>query len=81
MEDGAYKHPDYGGVAFRVDGPVMIRDEDYEWSGIEIEDPDKVRAHMIGDDREFTFERDELTLINDDEFCPGCGQIGCTVYQ
>ena len=36
-----------------------------------------VRAVMVGDDREFIVDVDDLTEIPDDSYCPGCGQIGC----
>jgi hypothetical protein len=51
----------YRGIAFRVDG--------YREGMIE--------CHMVGDDRTFTFDVDEATEIDEDEFCHGCGQIGC----
>jgi hypothetical protein len=35
---------------------------------------------MVGDDREFVVDPDDLTLIADDEYCSGCGQIGCHAY-
>lgn len=68
------------GIAWRVDNYVTSRDEDYEWSGIENVDYDRVEAHMVGDDRTFTFDIDELTKIDEDEYCPECGQIGCKAY-
>ncbi len=40
-------------------------------------DHDHVRAVMVGDDRVFTFGRDEVTAIDDDSYCAECGQIGC----
>lgn len=36
-----------------------------------------VRAVMVGDDRELEVDRSELKLISDDDYCSGCGQIGC----
>lgn len=33
---------------------------------------------MVGDNREFEFEHDEVTVIDRDAFCGSCGQIGCT---
>lgn len=32
---------------------------------------------MVGDDREFIAESDDLTPLDEEEFCAGCGQIGC----
>jgi hypothetical protein len=33
---------------------------------------------MVGDDRVFAFEVDELTKLDEADFCHQCGQIGCT---
>ena len=43
----------------------------------EIEDRTRVVAHMIGDDQDFTFDVEDLEPIADEDYCPGCGQIGC----
>ena len=32
---------------------------------------------MVGDDREFHFDPEDLTKIDRDDFCGECGQIGC----
>jgi hypothetical protein len=32
---------------------------------------------MVGDNREHTIDVTSLTKINDDDFCGGCGQVGC----
>lgn len=47
-----------------------------DWSIVT--DTDKVRAVMVGDDREHIIDIDDLTKIADDDYCHGCGQIGCT---
>lgn len=44
------------------------------------EDTDRVEMVMVGDDRVFVFDADEITLLDEDEYCPGCGQIGCGAY-
>lgn len=36
-----------------------------------------VYAVMVGDDRVHRFHADECTPIGEDEFCQGCGQLGC----
>ena len=43
----------------------------------QIEDRSRVVAHMIGDDRDFTFDVDDLTPIAREDYCGECGQIGC----
>lgn len=70
----------YKGVAWYVDDPETVPDEDTEWTGIWLE-TGRLECHMVGDDRTFVFDPEELTLLPDDEFCPGCGQIGCKAYQ
>lgn len=37
----------------------------------------QVKIRMVGDDRDFLVDRSEVTAIEEDEFCGGCGQIGC----
>lgn len=46
-----------------------------DWSTVT--DHDWVVVIMVGDDREFTHEVTDLELLTDDEYCSGCGQIGC----
>lgn len=75
--DANYKVEGYSGIAWYPLGYVMARDEDYEWTGIEIEDTSRVRMVMVGDDRVFTFDIDEIEVIPEDSFCHSCGQIGC----
>lgn len=72
-----YRVDGYGAIAWSVLGYEMVRDEDYEWSGIEEPNEDRVRAIMVGDDRVFTFDVEELTKIDEEDFCRECGQIGC----
>lgn len=38
---------------------------------------DRVTVTMVGDDRLFSAERDELTVIERETFCGECGQVGC----
>lgn len=39
---------------------------------------DSVTVVMVGDDSPHTVDRDQLTLIGEDDYCAECGQIGCT---
>jgi hypothetical protein len=73
----AYKVKGYGGVAWWVMGWETEPDEDTEWSGIEPR-TGKVVCRMVGDDRNFVFDEDEITAIAREDFCGECGQIGCT---
>jgi hypothetical protein len=36
-----------------------------------------VNAIMVGDDRRHVIDVDDLVKIGDDDYCSGCGQIGC----
>jgi hypothetical protein len=65
------------GIAWYLLGYVMVRDEDFDWTGIAEEDRSRVRAVMVGDDRIFTADVDDLTVIGEEDFCRGCGQVGC----
>lgn len=77
----AYKAEGYGGVAWRVTKYAMVLDGVWEdddcYDEWEVEDRTQVVAHMIGDDRDFTFDVADLTPIDDESFCRECGQIGC----
>jgi hypothetical protein len=44
----------------------------------QIEDRTRVVAYMIGDDRDFTFDIDDLEPIAREDYCGQCGQIGCS---
>lgn len=72
----AYKVSSYGGVAWGVLGWEVNATEDTDWDGI-YERTGNLLAVMVGDDRVFSFEPDELEAISEEEFCGGCGQIGC----
>ena len=37
----------------------------------------QVVCRMVGDDRDFSFDRSELSPLAREEFCGECGQIGC----
>jgi hypothetical protein len=39
---------------------------------------DRVACRMVGDDRTFLFEREELEPLEREYYCGVCGQIGCT---
>lgn len=38
---------------------------------------DQVYVIMVGDDQEHLVDFDDLTIIDEDEYCGQCGQIGC----
>jgi len=73
----AYTADGWGaGIAWRVRGWETEPDDDTEWSGMENR-TGKVIAVMVGDDRQFSFDPDDLTPLDDDDFCHECGQVGC----
>lgn len=77
--EGTYTVESWGkGIAWYSLGPVMVRDEDFEWTGIEEEHPTMVRMVMVGDDRVFEIDKDDLTELDESEYCSECGQVGCT---
>jgi hypothetical protein len=49
---------------------------DYSWFE-EVTIPDRFICVMIGDDRHFSFDEDDLVVLSEDEYCGSCGQIGC----
>lgn len=72
-----YSWDTYPGVAFDVFGWECEADEDTEWSGQYVR-TGKLLATMVGDDRVFAIDQEDLKPIT--EYCPGCGQIRCTAY-
>ena len=75
--DGHYSVDGFNdGIAFFILGYQTEPDEDTEWSGYENRTGMLV-AIMVGDDLHHLVEPDDLTEINDDEYCSCCGQIGC----
>jgi hypothetical protein len=52
---------------------------EYVWD--EVEDTSRAIVVMVGDDRKFTVDMDDLSPIEDEEYCHGCGQIGCTAEK
>lgn len=78
--DKAYRHPDYPGIAWRIDGynqELARFDEEWYNEPEYVEDVTQVRCHMIGDDRSFLFDTEDMIELDDSEYCSECGQIGC----
>lgn len=76
--DAHYRVDGYPGVAWYLLGYVVERDADYDWTGIETENLDLLRAVMVGDDRVFEIDRCDLIAIDEDAYCGVCGQLGCS---
>lgn len=76
--DSAYTVAGYSpGIAFWLWGAEVAPDEDTEWTGIE-EPTGAWVVSMIGDDRRFAVDPDDITPIAREDYCAGCGQVGCT---
>lgn len=65
-----------GGIAWRAFAWETEPDEDTEWTGIE-NPTGRVLAHMVGDDRTFAFDPDDLVPLAASAYCVECGQVGC----
>ena len=65
------------GIAFYVRGWETQPDEDTEWSGIE-ERTGNVICTMVGDDRKFSVDPEDVHPLDELAYCRECGQIGCT---
>jgi hypothetical protein len=72
----AYRVKGYSGIAFWIWGWETEPTEETEWSGME-ERTGKVLATMVGDDRKHAVDPDDLTPLGKEDYCGGCGQIGC----
>ena len=65
------------GDVVRVDG----------WGGVAFwlkaidEDDNRARVVMVGDDRVYTVDLDDCSVLKDNEYCVECGQIGCGWHQ
>ncbi len=79
--DSAYSVESYPGIAWRVFGWEIERgkwaDDDGEEMDIERR-TGKLICVMIGDDRRFSFDPEDIKEIKREEYCGVCGQIGCS---
>lgn len=73
----AYAVRGYRGIAFYVLGWETEPDEDTEWSGYEVR-TGRVVVVMVGDDRRFAVDLEDVTALDDLAYCAECGQVGCT---
>jgi DMSO/TMAO reductase YedYZ molybdopterin-dependent catalytic subunit len=64
------------GVAWHILGWETEPDSDTEWSGVENR-TGRLVARMVGDDKHFSFDPQDVTPIEREEYCGACGQIGC----
>jgi len=74
--DGHYTVSDWPAVAWYVLGWETEPDADTEWSGYEVQ-TGRLLVTMVGDDAVHTVDPDDLTEIDDLDYCAECGLIGC----
>jgi hypothetical protein len=63
-------------VAWHVAGWQVEADEDSEWSGY-YPRTGRLVCIMVGDDAHHLFDPEDLELIDDEDVCKSCGQLGC----
>ena len=84
-----YSVDGYKGVAFWLDGYAKedVAGEDYfdgegnylySDESEEVDNTDYVMAVMVGDNKRHKVDVDDLTKLDDLDYCASCGQIGCT---
>jgi hypothetical protein len=66
----------FEGIAFTITGYETIPDEDTIWSGYE-QVTGRLTAVMVGDDKEWYVDPEDVTELSEDGYCRGCGQVGC----
>jgi len=49
----------------------------YDYESEEYERTGNIICVMVGDDRQFSFDSEDVTPLNDGDYCSECGQIGC----
>lgn len=78
--DARYSVDGYDGIAFWLKGYHEEWGEVVDdWDDPEvIIDRDHVVAVMVGDDRKHIIAVEDLTKLDEDDYCHLCGQIGCT---
>jgi hypothetical protein len=88
---GYYTHPSFKGIALFVRGYAQTWEpytyletddngDEYECDSDEgewVDNEDRVIVTMVGDDRKHEVDPSDLAALPDDEFCDGCGSIGC----
>jgi hypothetical protein len=72
--DARYTVDGYSGVAFWLKGWAADERIVEDWDDEPQLSDSLVIAVMVGDDREHIIDVDDLTPLDDDAYCPGCGQ-------
>lgn len=74
--DGHFIVEGYRGIAWYACGAEEVSEEDTVWSGYKVR-TGNVLMVMVGDDRKFVTDPEDVMPLHEDEFCHCCGQIGC----
>lgn len=80
FKPGDYVKSDrFRGIAMYVHGNAVrtVWNEEEQWCESDGHYDDIYECVMIGDDEGHNIHEDDLELLNRDEFCAECGQIGC----
>ena len=88
-----YTHPNFKGSALYISGypkvwvPYTFLDVDDEGNEVECESDEgeweldetsgSILVVMVGDDHKWTVDAEDLVKIGENDYCDGCGQIGC----
>jgi hypothetical protein len=65
-----------GGVAWRCAGAEERPDEDTHWSGYEVP-TGRVLLVMVGDNAAYGFDPEDVSVLDELDYCHVCGQLGC----
>lgn len=90
--DARYTVDGYNGVAFYIYGYKQVyepditifEDEDgneYQeeiGEGNWVDDKETLLMVMVGDNKKWEVDPEDITKISDDDYCLVCGQVGCT---
>lgn len=66
----------HAGIAFFVSRNQNSNQRDEDGEPIPLEDG-LLAVVMVGDDHRWIVDADTVSPLDDEDFCHGCGQIGC----
>lgn len=78
LNDSArYQVANQGAIAWRFAAAQVSVMYDEWGDDVDQELTGMVWMVMIGDDRRWLFDPEDVSEIDDEDYCSGCGQIGC----
>jgi len=72
-----YRVDGWPAVAVWIAGEETEASEETHWDGIE-EPTGRLLVVMVGDDYRHAVDPEELSVIEELDYCAECGQLGCT---